>query len=227
MRIRRYFSSLYSLPQERNENEADSALTGFFSSFFQNSVQKEAASTSGSYDGFGFREESIANILLDSDRRSRRHAIDAPLSSFSEELLSVSEATDINDIIVRRRHPEAVSSLLEFMDCNQGLGDGLSTGGAEDPMFEHHAVFALELSFRYLISNRDKGAELFPSFMPRFERLLHAGEEADPVNPYLMERGVVTILRSCIHLWDIPEVSSYFILSINLCGKWCVICRTV
>ena len=227
MRIRRYFSSLYTLPQERNENEADSALTGFFSSFFQNSVQKEAASTSGSYDGFGFREESIANIILDSDRRSHRHAIDAPLSSFSEELLSVSEATDINDIIVRRRHPEAVSSLLEFMDCNQGLGDGLSTGGAEDPMFEHHAVFALELSFRYLISNRDKGAELFPSFMPRFERLLHAGEEADPVHPYLMERGVVTILRSCIHLWDIPEVSSYFILSINLCGKWCVICRTV
>lgn len=82
-----------------------------------------------------------------------------------------------------------------------------------DPLFEHNAVFVLELSARFLISNRNNAAELYPIFLSKFELLLSPRQSQDSHEhdifglkfPYVLDRIIVTILRFCIHFFDIEN----------------------
>jgi len=73
-------------------------------------------------------------------------------------------------------------------------------------------------------ANRDRAAEIFPMFYAKFQAVL-APSTTDPSHteslhtlpsPFLTERIVVTILRACIHLYDIEEVRPSLRSSLDL-----------
>jgi brefeldin A-resistance guanine nucleotide exchange factor 1 len=122
-------------------------------------------------------------------------------SSFTLSLLSVSEAAELESIILMCAGPlprakQTIRALLDTVNVN---------------ILEQHAVFSLELAARALLSTRDQCAELFPLFLSKFEALLSLRAEGDSSglpSPFLMERVVITVLRSCIHLYDLKAVRS-------------------
>ena len=78
------------------------------------------------------------------------------------------------------------------------------------PTYEQYHAFALELATRTLLSsNEERAQELFPIFQAKFRSVaLKLSKLKKPVPvPFLVERIVVTILRSSIHLYKIPKVS--------------------
>jgi brefeldin A-resistance guanine nucleotide exchange factor 1 len=80
------------------------------------------------------------------------------------------------------------------------------------PTYEQHIAFALELATRALLASNDRAAELWPFFMVKFQELANKVSKLQrpvPV-PFLVERVIVTMLRACIHLYEIPEVSILF-----------------
>jgi hypothetical protein len=86
-----------------------------------------------------------------------------------------------------------------------------------DPLFEYNAVFILELAARFLISNRKNATELYSIFLSKFELFFSPIPTKDVMSesnehnilglnfPYILERIIVTILRSCIHFFDIES----------------------
>jgi hypothetical protein len=63
------------------------------------------------------------------------------------------------------------------------------------------------LAARALLSNREKAHELFMIFLVKFESILGKVSENNVPAPFVVERIAVTVLRACIHLYDIAEVS--------------------
>lgn len=134
------------------------------------------------------------------------------LSSFSQSLLAITKRAGLEDVVLMgpKSMPMAkqtIRALLDSIDEHPYF---------DDPVFEQHAVYSLELALLTLISNKDKVQELFPMFLPKFETILKESDE-DTISsqasvnlptPFLMERVAVTILRSCIHLYEYPEVRS-------------------
>ena len=83
----------------------------------------------------------------------------------------------------------------------------------DNPVLEQHAIFSLELAARALLTNRDKAPELFSLFLLKFEHIFSkVGDNKIPA-PFMVERVVVTVLRSSIHLYDLPEVSTIGVFS--------------
>jgi len=134
------------------------------------------------------------------------------LSSFSRSLLAITKRARLEDVVLMRPNnlpvaKQTIRALLDMIDDYPYF---------DDPVFEQHAVYSLELALLALISNKDKVQELFPMFLPKFETILKESDESTvssqaSVNlptPFLMERVVVTILRSCIHMYEYPEVSA-------------------
>lgn len=75
------------------------------------------------------------------------------------------------------------------------------------PTYEQHSAFALELAVRALFANRDRAVDLFPLFFAKFEAVASKiNMQTDVKGPFLVERIVITILRSCIHLYSVPKV---------------------
>jgi len=73
---------------------------------------------------------------------------------------------------------------------------------AKAPTFEQHRAFALELATRALLANRDRAPDLFPLFLVKFQSMVdQVRGHDDPKCPFLLERMVVTMLRSSIHLF--------------------------
>jgi brefeldin A-resistance guanine nucleotide exchange factor 1 len=133
---------------------------------------------------------------------------DRGLSSYSQSLLEVTRRARLEEVVLMRPKnlpmaKQTISALLDAIDVYPYF---------DDPVFEQHAVYSLELALLALISNRDRAGELFPLFLPKFETVLKSRTEdmqdVDPNIPtqFLMERVVVTILRSSIHLYEEPEV---------------------
>mmetsp|Transcript_24482 Transcript_24482/g.29570 ORF Transcript_24482/g.29570 Transcript_24482/m.29570 type:complete len:753 (+) Transcript_24482:2-2260(+) len=158
--------------------------------------------------------ESVTSLL---GRREQEHSLEEPVitnpdklhsSSFSDALLSVSHAAQLDTILL---HPQTELSLVQ--QILRALLDARdpTTMRDYDALFEHHAVFALELAARALLSNRNHAAELYPVFLSKL-RLIFTCEDC----PYLMERGVVTVLRACIHLYDVPEMRPHLLSSLLL-----------
>jgi brefeldin A-resistance guanine nucleotide exchange factor 1 len=132
------------------------------------------------------------------------------LSDFSRSLLTITKRNRLEEVMLMRpkNMPMAKQTLRTLLDAVDEYPY------FDDPIFEQHAVYSLELALLALISNKDKVQELYPMFLPKFETVLKTSDESTSNSqtsvhlptPFLMERVVVTILRSCIHLYDYPEV---------------------
>ena len=141
-------------------------------------------------------------------------ASDKELSSFYYALLlQVTQRAKLEQVAIMRPTnlpwaKQTIGALLDAIDAYPYF---------DDPIFEQHAVYSLELALLLaLISNRDRAPDLYDLFLSKFDSVLSTARsdglqsdkerEKNLPTPFLMERVVVTILRSCIHLYDIPDV---------------------
>ena len=110
-------------------------------------------------------------------------------------------ARNCDSIIIQKRNIIYVKIFFE------NLLDAIDPSGQyiDSPLFEYHAVFALELAARMLLCHRKCAAtELYPLIFSKL-RVIIGGGHSKKI-PYLVERACVTIMRSCIHLLDVIEV---------------------
>jgi len=113
------------------------------------------------------------------------------------ELLLIGEKVSIGQFLIGRKDRNSAKQML----CT--LLDETKPKAGGDIMFQHHAVFALELSARLLFCNMDFASELFSLFVPRLTDILTSEKDVHAsANPFLMERSIITILRFCIHMID-------------------------
>jgi golgi-specific brefeldin A-resistance guanine nucleotide exchange factor 1 len=166
-------------------------------------------------------------------RSQRRHELttgkrwDASLhgkevSMFSHALLQVTKRAKLEQVVLMRPKNlplarQTINALLDAINAYPYF---------DDPIFEQHAVYSLELALLALISNRDRASDLFEMFFMKFDSVLSSsrknevetGKQHDKnfPTPFLMERVVVTILRSCIHLYDKQEVRPQLRSCLNL-----------
>ncbi|EED93117.1 guanyl nucleotide exchange factor, partial [Thalassiosira pseudonana CCMP1335] len=133
-------------------------------------------------------------------------------SPLQKVLQKVSKKASLDQIILKTNDVVLAKRVLSAMLMAMYPDEDADIFTA-DPLFEHNASFVLELAARLLISNRAHSSEMLPIFLSRFEALLspqtnQSTGETEIIglkHPYLVERIVVTILRACIHLYDIPE----------------------
>lgn len=126
----------------------------------------------------------------------------SPKGMYSKTLLGVAKAADVESVVElgSSQLPDAtVRDLLDKLD---------SFPFTNDPVGEQHAVFSLELAARTLLLNRERAVDLFLLFLAKFESILCKAtiSEDDVAAPFVVERIVVTILRSSIHLYELAEV---------------------
>jgi len=120
-------------------------------------------------------------------------------------LLLVAQRVEVGKLMV---YPSNMKlPLVEH--CIKNLLDAVDKFPQKDsPLYEQHTAFALELAVRALLADRDRAKELLPFFMPKFQSVASQASKYDqgdlPV-PFLIERVVVTILRTSIHLFSNPE----------------------
>jgi hypothetical protein len=127
----------------------------------------------------------------------------------AKTLLQIAERVDVEKFMLlgaNTRLPivkHAIHRLLERVDE--------FSASVDSPMYEQHTAFALELAARTLLANRDRATELFPLFFAKFESVAAKINKQEVLSvPFLVERVVVTILRSNIHLYAIPQVGQTF-----------------
>lgn len=138
-------------------------------------------------------------------------------------LRAVSSKASLDQIIMKMNDVNMAKRILSSMLATV-LDDNTCLELSTDPLYEHNAVFVLELAARLLISNRGHSPELLPIFFSKFE-LLFSHQENDNEHsmlglkfPYLLERIIVTILRAIIHLYDITDrnLRSHLLRSMQL-----------
>jgi brefeldin A-resistance guanine nucleotide exchange factor 1 len=124
------------------------------------------------------------------------------LSKVAKALLEVAEASDVEAVVHLATGQSDVKRKIQLqIDCLDDFPF------KHDPVGEQHAIFSIELATRALLSNRDHALEWFIPFLNKFEVVLSAVTSTKVPAPFVIERIVVTILRCCIHLYDIEEVS--------------------
>ncbi len=118
--------------------------------------------------------------------------------------------------------PNAVMDLLKaLLTCRDPAVAGVSEpidavqNDLVGPGFEAHAVLALELGARVVLANRHRIAMLWPSMHQHMERLLTSMPALRRM-PFLVERAMVTILRTCIHFLDVTELVPLLLPSLAL-----------
>ena len=147
-----------------------------------------------------FRRNSKDTDLLE-DRLGLRGKGDK-LSKVAKVLLEVAEAADVEAVVHLSTGQTDVKRKIQLqIDCLDNFPF------KHDPVGEQHAIFSIELATRALLSNRDHALEWFIPFLNKFEVVLSAVTSTKVPAPFVIERIVVTILRCCIHLYDIEEVS--------------------
>ena len=125
------------------------------------------------------------------------------LSSQAKTLLEISVAVEVESVVQRRtsnNHDQTIDQLLGPLDRYPF---------ENDPTGEQNAVFSLELAARALLSYSGRSEQSFLPFLSKFESILCkiAADDEEIPSPFVIERIVVTILRSCIHLYSFDEVS--------------------
>jgi len=137
------------------------------------------------------------------------------ISENAKILLQIAEFTEIEKFMVLGPHlrlqlvKQSLHGLLESID---------KIPMKPSPHFEQHQAFALELATRALLASDERAEVLFPIFLAKFNSVaqkLSKLKRPIPV-PFLMERVIVTILRSSIHLYDIPAMREQLRTSLNL-----------
>jgi len=95
----------------------------------------------------------------------------------------------------------------------EGLLDAVDQFPSTDSLtYEQHTAFALELAARALLGHLDRAEELLPLFVKKFESVAEkvSCETLKLQCPFVVERVVVTMLRACIHLYQVPSVRNGF-----------------
>jgi len=138
------------------------------------------------------------------------HASNNHLFPLSETLQKVTDSANFDKLIMKTNDATTAKQILGAMLGSVFPDDGDGEEMISDPLFEQNSVFVLELAARLLISNRAFAMELYPLFLAKFQQLLSPQPGADDTIlglrfPYILERIVVTILRACIHLFDVSE----------------------
>ena len=130
------------------------------------------------------------------------------LSTYTRALLGIAEAADVENVIQvgSTTLPAAEQTIRALLDAVAAYPYD------EDPVLEQHAVFSLELAARALLANKDRASDLFKYFLATFEDILGRVSDNYLPAPFVLERIVVTVLRSCIHLYDLPEVSDHVLV---------------
>lgn len=130
------------------------------------------------------------------------------MTANQKTLLQVAQRVGVDKIVVFGNNVQ----LPIVKNCVRALlasVDKFPDGGS--PTFEQHQAFALELAARTLLANRERAVDLLPLFLPKFESVVNKVrkmEGRDVPYPFLVERVVVTILRTSIHLYQVQAVSS-------------------
>ena len=120
-------------------------------------------------------------------------------------------AAPCDQIVMQKRDLPYAKSVLESL--LEAVDSASFEQYSDSPLFEYHSVYALELAARVLLCHRKKAAELYPAIFARLRTILSGGQSKK--TPYLIERACVTILRSCIHLFDIPEMRPMLLSSLE------------
>lgn len=137
------------------------------------------------------------------------HGRTAKISANAKVLLQVAERAEIEKFMVLGPNlrlqlvQQSIKGLLESID---------QLPNKPSPTYEQHHAFALELAARALLASNERAMELFPLFLAKFQSVAQKLSKSQrPVSvPFLVERMIVTILRSSIHLYDISSVSPIF-----------------
>jgi len=133
-------------------------------------------------------------------------------ASFTSVLALVVQSCALDQVLMQKRElPHAIRILRALLDATDPSIVGQYI---DSPLFEHHAVFALELSARVLLSHRKRAHELYPMLLAKVRVALQGSQNKK--TPYLMERACVTILRSCIHLFDKEEMRPLLLESLEM-----------
>lgn len=128
-----------------------------------------------------------------------------------EELKEIEEIKKLDHILLGRQSKDSIKQMLCAL-----LEETRSKGGS-DLIFEHHAVYCLELSSRLLFNNMEFAQDLYPLFINRFEgSLLMENGKQNFIHPFLVERVVVTILRCSIHMIDRVEMRHLLLSSLSI-----------
>jgi brefeldin A-resistance guanine nucleotide exchange factor 1 len=144
-------------------------------------------------------EESESDPMSDKKASNR-----GELTANSKTLLQIAERADIEKFMQlspKTRLPIVKQSIVRLLENVDKFPK------KDSPTYEQHTAFALELAARALLASRDRAIELLPLFLAKFDSVAAKikGKEELPV-PFLVERIVVTILRSSIHLYGVPQV---------------------
>ncbi|CAM9376279.1 unnamed protein product, partial [Discosporangium mesarthrocarpum] len=113
-----------------------------------------------------------------------------------------------------------LSSRDPSMPPRQGGGRGMGIGTPGDAAaasMEAHAVLALELSSRVVLANRHRVARLWPAVHTFLARVLGGDGRVTMMRmPFLVERSMVTVLRTCIHMLDREDMGPLLLESLSL-----------
>lgn len=143
------------------------------------------------------------------DQPTRPDVSRRQMTANQKVLLQVSQRVGLEKIIVfgaDAKLPQVKQGINGLLGCIDRFP------GNDSPFFEQHQAFALELATRALLANKERATELLPFFLPKFDSIC-ARTSRDPKNvayPFLVERVVVTILRTSIHLFEIAAVGFAF-----------------
>lgn len=140
----------------------------------------------------------------------------AEISANAKTLMQVAESVEIEKFMILGPNlrlqlvKQSIKGLLEAVDK-------LPT--KPSPTFEQHQAFALELAARALLASEERAAELFPLFLGKFQSIAEKMKKLQkPVSvPFLIERVIVTMMRSSIHLYSGMAVSVDGFASRALC----------
>lgn len=174
-----------------------------------NAYRESLAPKQSTGNGFWGSIFGSSRMTMEPSNHSNDSRGDFPLY---EALRRIGDRAQLENIIAKTNDIELAKRIL-FALFDSMIPDKDDAEALSDPLFENNAVFVLELSARFLISNRNNADELYPIFLSKFQMLLSPKQDQDLQEhdilglrfPYLLERVIVTILRSCIHFFDIEN----------------------
>jgi len=158
------------------------------------------------------KENEVSEVMQTTQSNQWRTS---KISKNARILLQIAEWTEIEKFMVLGPHlrlqlvKHSLKGLLESIDV---------IPSKPSPTFEQHQAFALELAARALLNSDERAQVLFPIFLAKFKSVVQKLSKLKrpvPV-PFLMERVVVTILRSSIHLYKIPAMRQQLRTSLSL-----------
>jgi brefeldin A-resistance guanine nucleotide exchange factor 1 len=119
--------------------------------------------------------------------------------------------------------PQAVMSLLRaLLTCRDPAAAGVTSGPIHPSVgssrFEAHSVLALELGARVAFANRHRMDIMWPVIHTHIERVLSSPVVMKRL-PFLVERVMVTVLRTSIHMLDVESLAPQLLMSLRLLEK--------